>query len=357
MENAVSPPRDLPLRAGAGAEVKLRVPRRALAEWVEAVLIASGLAPADAALGAERLLLADAIGVGTHGIARLPTYWGQLRSGVLKPDADVRVRTIAGVLVVEGDRGLGQVIAARALDAAAERLFDQQAFVPFLIRDAGHLGALGCSVLPLARAGLVAFLSQNSAPVMAPRGAKRPAIGNNPIAFAAPRPDGPPLLIDFAASVVARGNVLAAAREGKPLAPGWAIDSQGNETLDPQAALAGAVLPTGGHKGLALAMIVETLAGALTGTRPADAPGGAAAGCGAFGFVLDPARLSPGPFPAHMADWTAAFLACGAEGTRIPGARAAHAEAEANRHGIPLPPGLATALRAVGRDAGFPFPE
>lgn len=340
-----------PSPGGAG------IARAWLTGWAEAVLGAAGLAAGDARLGAERLVLADAIGITTHGVARLPTYWEQLRAGALNPRPHIRAEWQAGVLVVDGDLGLGQVVAARAFAAAQAGLSPERAFVPLLVRAAGHLGALGGSVLPMAQAGLVAFLSQATQPVMAPRGARRPAIGNNPLAFAAPRPGGPPLLCDFAASVTARGHVLAAARDRRPLQPGWAIDAHGRDTLDAEAALAGSVLPAGGHKGLVLAMIVQTLAGALTGARPARDAGSAAPGCGAFGFLADPAAVRGAGFGADMADWIDTCRASGAPDLRIPGERAAQAEAEMDRHGITLAPGLAAALRDVGRKAGVPFFE
>lgn len=363
----ITTPRKAPNPSALGAPARGHAPRlsrAALTCWVEAVFVAAGLDAPAAWLGAERLVLADALGVSTHGVARLPTYWGQLRSGQLNPRAEIAFTWRRGVLTVDGDHGLGQVVAARAVEAAAAALGPERAFVPFLIRDAGHLGALGGAVLPAAERGFIAFLSQATPPVMAPPGARRPAIGNNPIAFAAPRPNGPPLLIDFAASVAARGHVLVAAREGRLLEPGWAIDAEGRETRDPHAALAGSVLPSGGHKGLALAMIVQTLAGALTGARPvlsgpsSAAPGsGASPDCAGFGFVIDPNGLGHDGYAADMAAWTTDYLACGAEDARIPGERAARADADADRLGLLLTDALAEALRAVGRDAGIPFPE
>ena len=123
---------------------------------------------------------------------------------------------------------------------------------------------------------------------MSHEGATRPAIGNNPIAYAAPRPDGPPFVVDFAMSNVARGKIHVAERDGLPIPEGWAIDAQGRPTTDAVAALAGSLLPAAGHKGLALAMIVEVLAGALTGARPLLSEGGAPGGViGKEGGVRD----------------------------------------------------------------------
>ena len=203
---------------------------------------------------------------------------------------------------------------------------------------------------------MVAFLSQVTQPVMAPEGATRPAIGNNPIAFAAPRRDGPPLVIDFAVSNVARGKIHVAVRDGSPISEGWAIDPQGRPTIDPIAALAGSILPAAGHKGLALAMIVEVLAGALTGARPLLSEGGAPGGVGAFGFVLDPAAIAgQEAFDQTMSAWTAHYHAAVGSHGRIPGERAAQLRAAAERDGVEIESALRALLIELGETAGVAF--
>lgn len=242
---------------------------------------------------------------------------------------------------------------ARALDA----LEPAWPFVPFLIRNAGHLGALGTHLFEAAESGKVAFLSQVTQPVMSPEGATAPAIGNNPIAFAAPRSDGPPLAIDFAMSNVARGKIHVAQRDGLPIPEGWAIDAAGQPTTDPTAALGGALLPAAGHKGLALAMIVEVLAGALTGARPLLSEGGAPGGVGAFGFVLDPALIiGQDAFDQTMREWTTHYLVAVGDNGRIPGERAAQLRRQAERDGVTIEPALFELLIGVGEEAGAAFP-
>jgi LDH2 family malate/lactate/ureidoglycolate dehydrogenase len=261
------------------------------------------------------------------------------------------------MLVIDADLGLGQVVGPHTLELALRALEPARPFVPFLIRNAGHLGALGSHLFDVAAHGKVALLSQVTQPVMSPQGATRPAIGNNPLAFAAPRPDGPPFLVDLAMSNVARGKIHVALRDGLPIPEGWAIDAEGRPTTDPTAAFAGSILPAAGHKGLALAMIVEVLAGVLTGARPLLSEGGAPGGVGAFGFVLDPALLiGMDAFDRSMREWTSHYRAAvGAHG-RIPGERAAGLRAQAERDGVAIEDELCKLLVDLGTEARAPFP-
>ncbi|WP_144639119.1 Ldh family oxidoreductase [Bordetella genomosp. 13] len=329
-----------------------------LVAWAARILAHAGLAPQDAAEASGRLLLADEMGVATHGIARLPVYVEQLRSGALNPQARLDFDPAPpGVLRVRANRMLGQLAALRAIDLACREVGPRQPVVTVTLSAVGHLGALRTHVESAARAGYVAFLCQSTQPVMAGVGAHGPAIGNNPFAFAAPRPDGPPLLIDMAASHVARGNLLVAQREGTPLPDGWAIDATGAPTNDPAAGLAGAVLPAAGHKGLAWAMLVQVLASALTGSQ-ADRLASAGAGAGAYGVVIDPAGFAGrAVYEQTMAQWLDTYrTACGAS-AHVPGEGAHAARLRAARDGIFLSAALAADLQALGRrlDLSFPY--
>ena len=207
---------------------------------------------------------------------------------------------------------------------------------------------------------MIAFVAQSTPPIMALPGSRGAAIGNNPLAFASPAPGGPPLVFDIAASGVARGNVHAAARDGREIPAGWAIDAEGNPTTDPKAALAGAMLPMAGHKGVGLAMMVECLAGSLSGARPAAVtgatPGSAPARVGAFVFVANPQLVAGAEaYGSHMAAWLATYAAASGPEGRYPGQRAARLEVERGRDGIPLTAGVVGELRKVGELTGVPF--
>lgn len=331
----------------------------ALTGWLARAFGSCGLGPEDAALAARVLVRTNARGIDTHGIARTLVYVQKLQAGELNPRPVVRYEERHGVVHCHADSGLGQVVATQAVEHAVRRAATS-GFVPMVLHDVGHLAALGMFALQAAEAGMIAFVAQSTPPIMALPGSRGAAIGNNPLAFASPAPEGPPLVFDIAASGVARGNVLAAAREGREIPAGWAIDAEGNPTTDPKAALAGAMLPMAGHKGIGLAMMVECLAGSLSGSRPAAVtgamPGSAPAKVGAFVFVAN-TELVAGreSYLSHMAAWLATYAAASGPEGRYPGQRAARLEAERGRDGISLTAGVIGDLRKVGELTGALF--
>ncbi|MGE0310773.1 MAG: Ldh family oxidoreductase [Lautropia sp.] len=330
-----------------------------LSGWLAQAFARAGMTTG-AALTASRVLVrTSARGIDTHGLARVLVYVQKLQSGELNPTPEVRFVDGAGVIHCHADGGLGQTVATDAMATAIERARGG-GFVALLLHEVGHLAALGMFALQAAEAGMIAFVSQSAPPTMALPGSRGAAIGNNPLAFASPVPDSVPLVFDIATSGVARGNVLAAARDGRPIPADWAIDPDGNPTTDPARALAGAMLPMAGHKGIGLAMMVECLAGSLTGADPAPVagakPGSAPARVGAFLFVANPALIAGREaFDAHMKRWLAAYAsASGAQG-RYPGEGAARVEADRTARGIPLSPGVLSELERVGEMTGVPF--
>lgn len=336
-----------------------RYEAKALVAWLAKAFAACGLEAADAALAARVLVRTNARGVDTHGIARTLVYVQKLQAGELNPRPQVRYEDRHGVVHCHADGGLGQVVATRAV-AHAVGLAASNGFVPVVMHEVGHLAALGMFALQAAEAGMIGFVAQSTPPLMALPGSRGAAIGNNPLAFASPAPAGPPLVFDIAASGVARGNVLAAAREGREIPEGWAIDAEGRPTTDAKAALAGAMMPMAGHKGIGLAMMVECLAGSLSGARPGSVtgakPGSAPAKVGAFLFVANPELVAGREaYGAHMAAWLATYAAAAGPGGRYPGQRAARLEAERTRDGIALPDSVAAELRTVGSLTGVPF--
>lgn len=331
-----------------------------ITDWLASAFAGLGLSSVDAALGARVLVRTNARGVETHGIARALVYGQKLKSGELKARPTVRMEERDGVLHCYADSGLGQVVGTQAIREAASRAA-KRGFVPLLIHDVGHLAALGMFALEAADCGMLGFVTQSTPPLMALEGSKGAAIGNNPLAFASPVPNGPPMVFDIAASGVARGNVLAAAREKKPIPLGWAIDAEGNPTTDAQAALAGAMLPMAGHKGIGLAMMVQCLAGSLSGALPASvtsgaAPGSAPARVGAFAFVANPGLIAGrAEYESHMAGWLEVYRKASGPQGRYPGERAAKLEAERTKEGIPLPDAVVRELGTLGELAGAPF--
>ena len=338
---------------------RARFDGEALVGWLSRALSGCGLPPEDASLAARVLVRTNARGIETHGIARSLVYVQKLQSGELNPRPRVRYEERAGVLHCHADSGLGQVVGPAAMDHAIALARDR-GFVAMVLHEIGHLAALGMFTLRAAEAGMLGYLAQSTPPLMALARSRGAAIGNNPLAFASPVPGRAPLVFDIAASGVARGNVLAAAREGRDIPPGWAIDSEGHPTTDPKAALAGAMLPMAGHKGIGLAMMVECLAGSLTGAAPASVtgatPGSAPARVGAFAFVANPSLIAGREaYESHLEAWLARYLAASGPEGRYPGQRAATLEEDRRRSGIPLSEAVLAELRKVGELTGAPF--
>lgn len=304
-------------------------------ERTASVLQASGAAPAAAHSVARALVLAQADGFSGHGLIRLATYAAQLRAGKVDGQALPAVEQIfPGSLRVDAHYGF----AYPALDLAVERLTrlaPTQGIAMAGICRSGHCGAMGMFVEELARAGLIAIMFANAPAAMAPWGGKRALFGTNPIACAFPY-RGDPVVIDLSLSKVARGNIVAANQKGVPIPGDWALDSAGNPTTDPKAALAGTMLPSGGAKGAALASMVEALAAGATGAAFAfnassflDAEG-PAPGTGQLLLAFAP-EAAGGSF-AHMAGL---FDEMAAEpGSRLPGSRRFAARRQAEAEGI-----------------------
>ena len=198
---------------------------------------------------------------------------------------------------------------------------------------------MGLTVARLAEAGLVGLMVANTPAAMAPAGGRRALLGTNPIACAFPMTGADPVVIDLSLSTVARGRIVQARARGEPIPEGWALDAAGAPTTDPEAALAGTLLPLGGAKGAALALMVEALAAGLTGARYAfeassflDAEGGPPA-TGQMLLAID-ARATGGDL-RHL---DALFAAIAAEpGVRLPGQRRRAARRRAEAEGIEVP--------------------
>ena len=228
-------------------------------------LLANGLSAEQARAIADNVTRAERDECKSHGLFRIAWYVGGVEGGTIVPDA-VPVLSELAPAVVKVDAAGG--FAPLAQEVGADALTDrarEHGLAALAITRCSHVAALWPEVEVLAERGLVAFAFTSAICFVAPAGGKRALYGTNPMAFAWPRANRPPLVFDQASSVSARGEIMLHQRDGKTLPAGWAIDPEGNPTTDPDAALAGAQLPFGGHKGAAIAMMVELLAGALIG--------------------------------------------------------------------------------------------
>lgn len=231
------------------------------------VLMRSGTSEDNAGHVATALSVAEADGLSGHGLSRLPSYSAQVRSGKVDGCATpVATEAKKGVVRINAKDGF----AFPAISMAIEGLIPmarENGIACAAIAHSHHCGALGYHVERLAEQGMVGLMFANSPAAIAPWGGNKALFGTNPIAFAAPRGSGTPLVIDLSLSKVARGKIMVAAQKGEPIPEGWAVDSAGKPTTDAQAAMKGTMLPMGDAKGSALVMMVEILAATLTGAQ------------------------------------------------------------------------------------------
>jgi (2R)-3-sulfolactate dehydrogenase (NADP+) len=315
-------------------------------------LTRAGANPAMAAVTAAALVDAESQGLASHGMSRVPQYATHLKNGrAVGTAVPVIARAKGGTVLVDARMGLAFPACALAVDEAIQRA--REFGVSFAgVTNSHHFGVAAYHLRPIASAGLVGLAFGNSPAAISAPGGRHPVFGTNPIAATFPRERGAPLVIDLSLSEVARGKVMLAAKEGKPIPLGWALDRQGNPTTDANAALTGSMLAMGGTKGAMLALIVELLACALTGAS--------------FGFEADTFFVDAGNRPRLGQ----AFLAVDPDalvrrrvynarietliaemtkdaGVRLPGARRGALAHQAGLAGIEISPALAAQLAAL----------
>lgn len=327
------------------------------------VLRANGLSEDHARAIADTVTAAERDESKSHGLFRIPGYVSSVRSGKVTPDAVPEVRTLApAVLQVDGHHGFAPLAlrVGREPLAAKAREFGIAAMG---ITNIYHFAALWPEVTALADLGLVAFAFTATSSFVAPYGGIKPLYGTNPMAFAWPREGRPPLVFDQSSSASARGEIQMHQRDGKPIPEGWAMDAEGNPTTDPTAALEGAQLTFGGHKGAAIALMIELLAGALIGdvfsfeASAIDHQDGGPAIGGEFMMAIDPGRcIGHGNRQAQLAHAETLFAKIlEQEGTRLPADRRYRARLRTLSAGITIPQALYDELKHLQASGITPF--
>jgi (2R)-3-sulfolactate dehydrogenase (NADP+) len=302
-------------------------------ELTYAALRAHGTNDANARCMALSIVAAEAGGIRSHGLMRVPTYCEHAASGKVDGNAvPTVVSTRPAAWIADAHDGF----AHPAIEVGFECLVPAakaQGVAALAVTNSYNCGVVGHHVERLALQGLVALAYANTPAAIAPWGGSKALFGTNPMAFAAPRANDPPLVIDQSSSVVARGEVMLHALQGKDIPSGWALDCNGVPTIDPRAALAGSMVPAGGYKGAGFALMVEILAAALTGatfswhaSSFADNKGGPPR-TGQFFIAIDPAAFLGDQFGARMELLIQAMSA--QPGVRLPGAKRVAARAAA----------------------------
>ena len=315
----------------------------ALLARVETIFTKAGVRPESARAVAAVIAAGERDNCKSHGIYRVEGCLRVIAAGKLASDAVPRIHD-AGTSVIEVDAGGG--FSNPAFDAARPLLAERaraQGIAALVIRDCLHFSALWHDVEALAQDGLASLSMCPSYASVAPAGGSAPLLGTNPFAFGWPRRGEQPYVFDFATSVVARGEIELHRRAGKPIPEGWAVDSAGRPTTDPEAALSGAMLPFGGHKGSAISTMVELLSGAMLGEfmskEAVEFMGGTTSLLprhGARVIALDPQRFAARSGRDPIAEGERLLTAIGAQGARLPSERRFAARAKALADGIAL---------------------
>jgi (2R)-3-sulfolactate dehydrogenase (NADP+) len=329
-----------------------RITAADLERLMNAALVRAGATPAMARATASALVAADLEGTASHGASRIPQYCGHLRNGRAKGSAVPAVtRDSKAACVVDAKGGLAFEACQLAVGEAIRRAREYGvAFVA--VTNSNHFGVAAHHLERVAVAGLVGIAMGNSPAAMPAWGGKRALFGTNPIAAVFPRREGRALSIDLSLSAVARGKIMVAARDGKPIPEGWALDAEGRPTTDAKAALAGSMLPAGGVKGAMLALTVELLVCALSGAAfgfESDSfftEEGRPTRIGQAFIAIDPGALAGNDVYLERVETLVAAMA-EEPGVRLPGARRfANAEKSANE-GLAIPAELLARIRAL----------
>ena len=354
-------------RASADPSVgDYRVDAAALRAFGATVLQAEGVPRGDAALLADSLVTAELWGHASHGLLRLPWYVARLRTGAMERHTSVRtVRDQGGVVVLDGQHGIGQVVTARATDLAIERA-RRHGISGVGVRNSGHFGTAAYFTRRAAEAGCLAILVTNASPAMAPWGGRTKSIGTNPWSIAAPAGRHGVVVMDLANTAVARGKVYLAAERGEPLPDGWAAAADGTPTTDPAQAIEGLILPMAGPKGYVIAFMMDVLAGVLTGSAFGDAVAGpydpdGRSGAGHLLITIDVAAMAD---PSHFAARVEALVdqvrggerAAWADEILVPGELEDRSLRTLAANGIPLARATWDNLARLSRETGAALP-
>jgi len=361
------------------ADIEAKVfPIEALREFNTRVFLHFGVPKEEAAQAADVLASADLRGIDSHGVARLHTYFDLLSEGRINPKPRIKtIRSTLSTATVDGDNGLGLVVGPQANRMAME-MAGKAGSGWVSVCNTNHFGIAGYYVLQALERDLIGWAMTNSTSIVAPLWGMERMLGTNPIAVAFPGKEEPPIVMDMATCAAAYGKIEMARRKGEAIPAGWAIDKQGRVTTNPDDAVnGGALLPLGsdrergGHKGYALAIMVDMLSGVLSGANwgPFAPPfalrqeipkRSVGKGIGHFfGAMRIDGFIDADSFKRQIDDYIRVFRATkpapGTTGPLIPGDPEREAERLRREKGVPLIMPIIEELRDISRKTGIAF--
>lgn len=238
-------------------------------DWLKAtvrkIFMKNGIPEADAEIITDGLVAADLRGVYSHGVVRVPMYCRRLRNNLVNRTPEIQIKdTSPASKLIDGDNGMGFVVGKKAMEIAID-LASQTGVSLVGVKNSGHFGMSAFYLLQALEADMISFVFTNSSPAMPAWGGRTKFLGASPFAAGAPGGVNGPFVLDMACTVTARGKLKYAAQRGESIPLGLALDSEGRPTTDGEKAFHGVILPFGGVKGAALAMLMEILSGVFTG--------------------------------------------------------------------------------------------
>jgi ureidoglycolate dehydrogenase (NAD+) len=334
-----------------------------LTEWTERILAGWGYGRDDAEYLAGTLVDANARGVDSHGVLRLPAYERRIAERLVDPIAQPIVSVHQSIVTVDANGAAGQFAARSAADAALAVSRNTGVAVA-TVTGSTHFGMAGFYARWLADRGAIGIVVSNSEPIVVPFGGKRALLGTNPFAFAAPT-FGAPISLDMATSTAAMGKIFLAQASGASIPSNWGVDKDGNPTTDPSAV--SALLPMGGPKGYGLGFLVEVLGGVLTGSAISHGIGdmyndfSRTQNVGHWVLAIDIEHFMPlDHFKNRIQSLVdlahATEPADGFDRVQVPGEPEERINRERRTAGIPIPPSTVDELRQLGDRFGCPFP-
>jgi LDH2 family malate/lactate/ureidoglycolate dehydrogenase len=338
----------------------------ALRDYVTLVFARLGLPEEDAALVADSLVEADLRGVHSHGMLMVPGYAGRIKRGEVNLRPRIKtVRENKGTLLVDGDNGMGQVVAKYAMELVIGKA--RQTGVGVVgVAHSSHYAAGAYWALKAVAQNMIGFALTGTGAAIAPWGGRTKILGTNPWTIAVPAGTAYPVVLDMATSVVAAGKLAWAAERGEKVPVGWALDPDERPTDDPKRGLAGRLLPFGSYKGYGLMVMVDLLASLLSGGDigpevSSAVRDGRDLNIGHYFQAIDVSSFMPvDTFKARVDDYVQLISQsereAGSEQVLLPGEREFRLADERRQSGIPMPRSLMTAIKTIGNELGIEAP-
>ena len=345
----------------------MKIDHRVLRDFYFRIIQAVGTPAEEAGMVADGLIDADLHGIDSHGAVRIPSYIRTARDGRIRaasrPTVEWQRNSTA---LIDGHHGWGQPAAMLAVGELTQRA-RQYGTGAVSIKNTNHIGTLAYYGRALSAQGLLAFVTTNAAPNMAPWGGRGAVLGTNPICFSAPGPEGRAIVVDMANSIVAHGKIMLAKEKGEAIPANWALDKAGKSTTDPVAALEGSILPVGGPKGYGLALFADILSGVMSGANSGTKvnsivkPGTKPAGVGAFFFAIDLSPFGREGFDERLAALvsmvTGVELAEGVDRIYLPGEIEWEKAQDRRKNGIPISEAVLQNLQSIGNEMNVGMPQ